>query len=133
MDPGKFEINIGLKKMSDFRELYFIKTMRNAVCYLKVHKCMKKNKTKTNKQKRLRFCSSNIACQQYWSSEQICSELKVWMSNFLNIKSSRPSISCKKGVLKIKNLQNSLKIIRYAVFKSIEFQAKLQRFYWKET
>ena len=51
MDAGKFEINIGLKKMSDFRELYFIKTMRNAVCYLKVHKCMKK-KTKqkqTNK------------------------------------------------------------------------------------
>ena len=48
------------------------------------------------------------------------------MSNFLNIKSSRP---CKKGVLKIKNVQNSLAIIRYAVFKSIEFQAKLQRFY----
>ena len=64
MDPGKYEINMGLKKMSDFRELYFIKTMRNAVCYLKVHKCMKK-KTKTNKQKKLRFCSSNIACQQY--------------------------------------------------------------------
>ena len=50
MDPGKSEINMGLKKMSDFRELYFIKTMRNAVCYLKVHKCMKK-KTKTNKKK----------------------------------------------------------------------------------
>ena len=39
----------------------------------------------------------------------MCLQLKVWMSSFLNIKSSRPEVSCKKYVLKINILQNSLK------------------------
>ena len=41
--------------MSDFRELYFIKTMRNAVCYLKVHKCMKKKQNKNKQTKKTAF------------------------------------------------------------------------------
>ena len=36
MDPGKRGINMGLKNMSDFRELCFINTMHNMICYLKV-------------------------------------------------------------------------------------------------
>ena len=37
MNPRKHGINIGLKCMSDFRELCFIKTMRNVIyCLLKV-------------------------------------------------------------------------------------------------
>ena len=35
-DPEKPGINIGLKNMSDFRELSFIKTMRNVIYCLKV-------------------------------------------------------------------------------------------------
>ena len=34
--PEKPGINIGVKNMSDFRELCFIKTMRNVICCLKV-------------------------------------------------------------------------------------------------
>ena len=43
MNPEKYGINMGLKNMSDFRELCSIKTMRNAIlkilkiCCLKVH------------------------------------------------------------------------------------------------
>ena len=37
LGPKKHEINIGLKCMSDFRELCFIKTMRNVNYCLKVH------------------------------------------------------------------------------------------------
>ena len=36
MDPEKRRINIGLKNVSDFRELCFIKTMRNVIYCLKV-------------------------------------------------------------------------------------------------
>ena len=36
LDPEKPGINIGLKNMSDFRELCFIKTMRNVIYCLKV-------------------------------------------------------------------------------------------------
>ena len=57
-----------------------------------------------HKKQNLRFYLSNIACQQYCPSEQICLELKDWMSSFLNIRSSRPEVSCKEGVLKIKIL-----------------------------
>ena len=35
-DPEKHGINIGLKNMSDFRELCFIKTMLNVIYCLKV-------------------------------------------------------------------------------------------------
>ena len=35
MDAKKLGINMGLKK-SEFRELCFLKTMRNAICCLKV-------------------------------------------------------------------------------------------------
>ena len=49
----------------------------------------------------LRFYSFNIACRQYRSSDQICLELRVWMSSFLNIRSSRTEVSCEKGALKI--------------------------------
>ena len=58
------------------------------------------------------------------SNEQICLKLKVWMSSFLNIRSSRLEVSCKKVFLKF--LQNSLKNIkniRDAVF-NLKFQAK---------
>ena len=39
MNPEKHGINIGLKNMSDFRELCSIKTMHNVLkkCCLKVH------------------------------------------------------------------------------------------------
>ena len=72
----------------------------------------------------LRFYSPNIVCRQYWSSEQICSGLKVWMSRFLNIRSSHLEVSCKKLLLIF--LQNSLKNIkniRDAVF-DLKFLAK---------
>ena len=36
MDPEKHRINMGLKNMSDFGDLYFIKSMRNVICCLKV-------------------------------------------------------------------------------------------------
>ena len=72
----------------------------------------------------LRFYSSNVACHQYWSSEKICLELKVLMSKFLEIRSNRPKVSCKKGVLK--NSQNSLKNIRDAVLNLMKFHAKVQ-------
>ena len=36
LGPKKHGINVGLKFMSDFRELCFIKTMRNVIYYLKV-------------------------------------------------------------------------------------------------
>ena len=55
------------------------------------------------------------------------------MWSFLNIRNSHPEVSSKKGVLKIKILQNSSKNIHDAVFKLIKFQAKGQQFYWKET
>ena len=38
MNPGKHGINMGLKNMSDFRELRFIKTMRNVIYCLKVYR-----------------------------------------------------------------------------------------------
>ena len=46
------------------------------------------------------------------------------MSRFQNIRGSLQEVSCEKGVLKIKILQNSLKTFRDAVFKLIKFQAK---------
>ena len=52
------------------------------------------------KKQNLHFHSSNVGCQQYWSSGKICLELKVLMSKFLDIINSRPKVSCKKGVLK---------------------------------
>ena len=36
LDPEKHGINIRLKNMSDFRELFFIKTMRDVIYSLKV-------------------------------------------------------------------------------------------------
>ena len=57
------------------------------------------------------FLLTNRALQQNWSSEQISLELEVWMSSFLNIRSSRPEVSCKKD-------------IRDVVFDLIKFQAK---------
>ena len=58
------------------------------------------------KEQNLRFYSWNIACQQYWLREQICLELKVWISSFLNIRSSctkysSPEVFLGKGFLKI--------------------------------
>ena len=61
-----------------------------------------------------RFYSLNIPSRKYWSSEQICLELNVWMSGFLYIRNSRPEVSCKKVFLKF--LQNSLKNLCDAVF-----------------
>ena len=62
-----------------------------------------------HKKQNLRFYSWNIAYQQYWSSERMCLEVKVWMSSFLNNRSSHPGVSCIKGVLKVNILQNPLK------------------------
>ena len=53
-----------------------------------------------HKKQNLRFYSSNSACRQYWSSEKIFWEFKVWMSGFLNIRSFHLNVSCKKQVLK---------------------------------
>ena len=50
------------------------------------------------------------------------------MSSFLNIRSSRPEVSRKKGVLKVKILQNSLKNIRDAFFNLINFRLKVRNF-----
>ena len=36
LDPEKHGINMGLKNMSDFRKLYFTKTIRNVIFCLKV-------------------------------------------------------------------------------------------------
>ena len=65
--------------------------------------------------------------------EKICLILKVWMSGFLNIRSSRPQESCKKCVLKINILQDSLKNIHDEFSNLIKFQAKGLQLYWKET
>ena len=75
-----------------------------------------------HKEQNLRFYSSNIACQQYGLSEKICLELKVRMSSFLDIRSSHPKVSCKKGALK--NFAELIKIIRDAVINLIKFHAK---------
>ena len=48
--------------------------------------------------------------------EKICIVLKVWMSSFLNIRSSHSEESCKKCLLKINILQDSLKNIHDAFF-----------------
>ena len=93
----------------------------------------KQKRKKQNKAKQKKICSSSIAFQHYWSSEQVGLELKVWMSTFLNIRTSRPEVSCKKGVLKMIILQNSLKNNLYAVFNLIKFQAKVFQLYWEET
>ena len=61
-----------------------------------VGNCCYNNSTIKWKSWNLHFYSSNIACRQYWLSEQICLELKVWMLSFLNIRSSRLEVSCKK-------------------------------------
>ena len=55
------------------------------------------------------------------------------MSIFQKIRSSHQDLSCKKNFLKIKLLQNSLKIIRDVVFNLKTFQSKGLRLYWKET
>ena len=141
MDPGKHGVNMGLNlKICLNLVSCFIKTMRTMICCLTVYRYIIKmqqqqqnKKEKKNKAKRKKICSSNIACQQYWSSEQIGLELKVWMSTFLNIRTSRPEVSCKKGVLKMIILQNSLKNNLYAVFNLIKFQAKVFQLYWEET
>ena len=50
----------------------------------------------------------------------------------MSSESSCLKVSCKKGDLKIKILQNSLKNIRDAVFDLIKFQAKGLQLYVKE-
>ena len=86
--------------------------------------CSYYNSTVKYKSWNLRFCSSNIARRQYWSSEQICLELKVWMWSVLNIRTSRLEVSCKKSVLKVfAKLIEYIKNIRDAVF-NLKFQAK---------
>ena len=62
-----------------------------------------------HKKQNLRFYS----CQQYWSSENICLELKVWMSSFLDIRSSGPKVF-------LKILKNSLKNIHDAFFNLLK-------------
>ena len=50
------------------------------------------------------------------------------MSSFLNTRSSRLEVSCKKDVLHIKILENSLKKVRDAVFNLINFRLKVYNF-----
>ena len=62
--------------------------------------------------------------------------IKSLNSTFLNIRSSHPEESCKKCVLKINSLQNSLKNIHDAVFNLIKFQLYWNfniglQLYWK--
>ena len=83
------------------------------------------------KKQNLRFYSSNIACQQYWSSENVCLELKVLMSSFSTSEAVGRKFFVEKVFLKI--LQNPLKNIRDTVFNLIKFHAKGQQLYWKET
>ena len=83
------------------------------------------------KKQNLRFYSSNIACQQYWSSENVCLELKVLMSSFSTSEAVARKFFVKKVFLKI--LQNPLKNIRDTAFNLIKFHANGQQLYWKET
>ena len=73
----------------------------------------------------LRFYLSNIVYLLYWSIEQICWEIKVWMSSFLNIRSSHLEFTnCKKMFLKfLENSSKNIKNIRDAAF-TLKFQAK---------
>ena len=75
--PGLWKtwINIGLKKMSDFRELCFTKTIHNVSYCLKV-RVLTDTETKffrlnysavTWKSWNLCFCSSNIACRHIFN------------------------------------------------------------------
>ena len=77
------------------------------------------------------FLLIKLAFRQYWSSEQICLELEVWMSSFLNITSSRWKCPVKETLLKI--LQYSLKNIHAVVCTLTKFQNKGQQLYCKET
>ena len=134
---------MGLKNMYDFRELYFKKIMRNVICCLKVHRYLIKffrlkiifiiinskmealktsrcfmffkfyGSLKTKSTFPLSKCSQRF--QQYRASEKICLELKDLMSQFLDIRSSCPNMSC-----------NSLKNVRDAVFNLTKFHAKGQ-------
>ena len=75
------------------------------------------------KKQNLLFYSSNVARQQYRSSEKICLELKVLISKFLD-EAVAQRCPVKKVFLKI--LQNPLKNIHDAVFNLIKFNAKCQ-------
>ena len=130
LDSKKHGTNIGLKNMSNFRELCLIKTMRNVICCLKVRvlihistKFFRLNIVLIIthwKMEVLKFTFLIIkyrVCRQYWSNEQICLELKVWMSSFLNNRSSHLEVSNKKVFLKL--LQNSLKKSKISVMQSL--------------
>ena len=120
--------------MSEFKELCFIKTMHNAIYCLKARVTgiltkffrlkivLLNNSTVKWKSWNLHFYSSNIACRQYWSSEQICLELNLWISGLLNIGSSHLEASCKKVFL-LQNLLKNIKNIRDAVF-DLKLQTK---------
>ena len=41
MNPEKHGLNMGLKHMSDFRELCFVKTMRNVILKILKISCLK--------------------------------------------------------------------------------------------
>ena len=74
------------------------------------------------KKQNLLFYSSYEACQQDWSSEKMCLELKLLMSKFLDIRSSHPKVSSEKGVLK-----NFAKLLeKYSWCNLIKFHAKGQ-------
>ena len=82
------------------------------------------------KKQNLLLYSSNVARQQYWSSEKIC-ELKVSLSKFLDssfkVKVSE-AVAQRCPVKKVlwKILQNSLKNIHDAVVNLIKLHAKSQ-------
>ena len=136
MDSEKHGINMGLKNMSDFRELRFKNIMSNVIWCLKVHRYLTTlflyynsplkwklwkvyfSNFMDHKTQNPRFYSSNIACQQYWSGEKNCIAV-VWR--------------CPVKKVSLKRLQNSLKNIRDAVFNLIKFHANGLQLYWKET
>ena len=116
------------------RELCFVKTMHNVTVKVKVFQA--KNCSYNNSTGKCKSTSSvvyafqvlciiknkiNVSSHQIQPANNV--NRQVWMSSFLNIRSSRPEVSCKKGVLKVKILQNSFKNIRDAVFHLIKFQA----------
>ena len=79
------QMNKGSKNLSDVRDLFFIKTMRNVICSLKV--------------RLLRYQSKFFRLKFVLKITQLL--LKILSSvKFLNIRSSHLEVFCKKGVFK---------------------------------
>ena len=127
---------MGLKNMSDFRELCFKKIMRNVICCLKVHRYLTKffrlkivliitkpyNGSPENIKMVYVFQILWIVKNKIYVSthqmqranndrvRKICLELKMLMSKFLDVRSSHPKVSCKKGVPKFRKAHSKISV-----------------------